>query len=448
MTRKIVIVGGVGGGATVAAQIRRQDKDSQVILFDKGNHIAFSNCGMPYYIGEVVRNRDDLLVETDAFAKKYGVTVHANTEVIAIHRSKKQIQYKNNDGVYTENYDKIILSPGATANVPDFKGLNKERTFTLHTIPDMDNINTFIREKKAKHVAVVGAGFIGLEIVENLKAIGLECTVINRSEQVMKLVDQDMATWIADHLKAKGIRVIVNDGLASFTNDGKTVHLTSGKSIHADMTILAVGIKPKTDLAADASLTLGNNGAITVNAYMQTNDPDIYALGDAIETNDLLTNQPRYAALAWPAHRQAFIIASHLQGTNIPYNGTLGSAVLKVFDLTVAATGHTTASLENLDYSFKEVRLDTYSHAGYYPGSEKLALKILFNAIDGTIYGAQGVGLAGVDKRLAVLSTAIKGNLTVADLPELELAYAPPYSSPKDPVNIIGYKASAMLNKN
>jgi len=445
MTQKIIIVGGVGGGATVAAQIRRQDKTSEVILFDKGKHISFSNCGMPYYIGKVVENREDLLVKAENFAEKYGVTVRPNSEVTAINRSEKQIQYKNYDGVHTETYDKLILSPGADPIVPDIAGLNTDRTFTLHTIPDMDNIHTFIRENKPKHVAVIGAGFIGLEMVENLRAIGLDCTIIDRSNQVMKLVDKDMANLIEAHLTAKDVHVILNDGLDSFSNDGKALHLTSGKTVQADMTILAVGIKPKSTLAADASLALGNKEAITVNEYMQTSDSDIYALGDAVETKDFLTDSNRYAALAWPAHRQAFIIASHLQKSKIPYHGTLGSAILKVFDLTVAATGHTTSSLEDLGYSFKEVTLDTYSHAGYYPGSEKLSLKILFDSKNGTIYGSQGVGLAGVDKRLAVLTTAIKGKLTVADLPELELAYAPPYSSPKDPVNIIGYKAVAML---
>src|SRR5699024_5276280 len=335
------------------------------------------NCGMPYYIGKVVENREDLLVKAENFAEKYGVTVRPNSEVTAINRSEKQIQYKNYDGVHTETYDKLILSPGADPIVPDIAGLNTDTTFTMPTIPDMDNIHTFIRENKPKHVAVIGAGFIGLEMVENLRAIGLDCTIIDRSNQVMKLDDKDMANLIEAHLTAKDVHVILNDGLDSFSNDGKALHLTSGKTVQADMTILAVGIKPKSTLAADASLALGNKEAITVNEYMQTSDSDIYALGDAVETKDFLTDSNRYAALAWPAHRQAFIIASHLQKSKIPYHGTLGSAILKVFDLTVAATGHTTSSLEDLGYSFKEVTLDTYSHAGYYPGSEKLSLKIL-----------------------------------------------------------------------
>lgn len=447
MANKIIIVGGVGGGATVAAQIRRQDQEAEIIVFDKGEHIAFSNCGIPYYIGNVVDNREDILVETDAFAKKYDVTVQTNTEVTAIHRSAKQIQYKSKEGVYSAPYDKLILSPGASAIIPNMRNVNQERVFALHTIPDMDHIHKFIKKSKPKHVAVVGAGFIGLEMVENLHAIGLDCTLINRSEHIMKMVDVDVAENIEDHLKAKGVHVVLNDGLASFTNEGKTLWLNSGASIEADMTILALGIRPETSLAANASLDLGKKEAITVNEYMQTNDPDIYALGDAVEVKDFLTDTPKHVALAGPAHRQAYVIASHLQGINIPYKGALGSAILKVFDLTVAATGHTTASLGKLGRKFKQVVLETYDHAGYYPGSGKMFLKVLFDPDNGVIYGAQGAGSAGVDKRIAVLTTAIKGKLTVADLSELELAYAPPYSRPKDPVNILGYKAAAVLDK-
>lgn len=446
MAKRIIIVGGVGGGATAAAQIRRQDQDAEIIVFDKGEHIAFSNCGIPYYIGNVIDNREDILVETDTFTKNYSVTVHTNTEVTAIDRSAKRVQYNNKEGIYSTSYDKLILSPGASAIIPNMEEVNQERVFTLHTIPDMDQIHAFIKNNKPKHVAVVGAGFIGLEMVENLHAIGLDCTLINRSAHIMKLVDKDVAESIEDHLKAKGVHLILNDGLTSFSNAGKTLWLNSGKSIEADMTILALGIRPETVLAANASLELGKKEAIKVNEYMQTNDPDIYALGDAVEIEDFLTDTPRLVALAGPAHRQAYVIASHLQGKNIPYQGALGSAILKIFDLSVAATGHTTASLEKLSYKFKQVTLNTYDRAGYYPGSEKILLKILFNPDNGVIYGAQGVGSAGVDKRIAVLTTAIKGKLTVADLSELELAYAPPYSRPKDPVNILGYKASAIMD--
>lgn len=445
MTQRILIVGGVGGGATVAAQIRRNNKQAKIIIFDKGDYISFSNCGMPYYIGEVVADRSDILIPTDQFMNKYDVDIRTNSEVISINRAANHIQYKNKSGTHQEAYDQLILSPGAQAIIPDFPGLDGNRTFALHTIPDMDDIYTFIKINKPKTAAIVGAGFIGMEVLENLHAHGIQCTVIDRSKQVMKIVDEDLAATIQDHLKEKSVEVILEEGLDHFTNNGKTLVLQSGKNVDADMTILALGIKPNTALAIKASLELGKTGAIKVNDFMQTNDPAIYALGDVTETKDFLTETPRHIALAWPAHRQAFIIASHLNGEKIPYNGTLGSAILKIFDLTVSATGLTSASLQKMGLLFKVATLTSYSHAKYFPGAEKLWMKVLFNGKDGTIYGAQVVGYDGVDKRLAVFATAIKARLTVADLPELELAYAPPYSNSKDPVNILGYKASAML---
>lgn len=447
MSKKIVIIGGVGGGATVAAQIRRLDDKAEIILIDKDNYIAFSNCGMPYYIGGVVDERDDLLVNKDKFAKKYGVTVKTNSEVVFIDREQKQIQYENENGSQHESYDKLILAPGASATKPNIKGLNDENTFTLHLIPDMDAIYSFIEKNKPQTCAIVGAGFVGLEMVENLQALGIECTIVDRSRQVMKLVDMDMAEIIQDHLKEKGVQLILEEGVESFERDGTTLNLSSGKSIQADMTILATGIKPNTKLATDSSLETGKTDAMKVNGFMQTNDPDIYALGDVVETNDYMTGNPRHVALAWPAHRQAYIIAKHLQGSDLAYGGTQGSAIFKVFDLDVGATGFSKATLDQLDINYQEVTHEQRSHAGYYPGAEKIRIKVLFNESDGTIYGGQVIGKEGVDKRLAVIATAMKGNLTAADLAELELAYAPPYSSPKDPINIIGYKAAGMLGE-
>lgn len=441
MGNKIVIVGGVGGGSTVAAQIRRMDSESEIIIFDKGEYIAFSNCGMPYYIGGIVKERDHLLRNANDFAKKYSVKLNLNSEVVQINRHKKEITFHTNNLEHQESYDTLILAPGAHASVPDLDGLNEEVTFTLHTIPDMDTIHTFITKNKPKTCAIVGAGFIGLEMVENLHQLGIDCTLIDRSEQVMKLVDPDMTGMIQDHLKAKDVNLILNDGIKSFTNAGKTLHLTSGKSLHADMTILSVGITPNTKLASEAGLQIGKTGAIAVNDYMQTNEPSIFALGDAVETSDYSTKTPRHVALAWPAHRQAFIIASYLKGKNTPYQGTLGSSIFKVFDLTVAVTGHNSASLDQLGIDYQEVTHEALSHAGYYPGAEKVCIKVLFDKNDGKILGAQVIGEDGVDKRLAVLATAIKGGLRVTELAELELAYSPPYASPKDPINIIGYKA-------
>ncbi|SFB16030.1 NADPH-dependent 2,4-dienoyl-CoA reductase, sulfur reductase [Lentibacillus halodurans] len=445
MSKIVVIVGGVAGGANVAAQLRRDDQESEIILFDKGEHIAFSTCGMPYYIGGVVDKREHLLVNADQFAEKYNVNVQTNTEVTFIDRGNKQITYRNKTGKQRKSYDKLVLSPGASAIKPDLKGTDDERVFTLHSIPDMDAIHNFIQTKKPRTCAIIGAGFVGLEMVENLKALGIDCTVVDRSEQVMKLVDQDMASIIEDHLKAKDVQLILNDQLDSFSNNSKTLHLNSGKILQADMTILAAGIRPNTKLARDSELEIGSTGAIKVNEYMQSSDPDIYALGDAVQTNNPLTGSPRHVALAGPAHRQAFVVAAHLNSDEIEYAGTLGSAIFKVFDMTVGSTGLNKAVLDHLKIGYIEITHETLSHAGYYPGAENICIKILFDEKTGRLYGAQVIGEEGVDKRLAVLATAMKAGLTVRGLPELELGYAPPYSSPKDPVNVIGYKAEKAL---
>src|SRR5699024_7635072 len=308
-----------------------------------------------------------------------------------------------------------------------------------------DAIERFIDTETPRTCAIIGAGFIGLEMLENLEERGINCTIIDHSEQVMKLVDKDMADIIEDHLETKGVQLLLDDGLASFSNNGTTLHLTSGKSLQADMTLMAVGIQPNVKLAADSALEIGETGAIKVNDYMQTNDPDIYALGDAAQTNDLLTGTPRHVALAGPAHRQAFLIAQHLKAGDTASQGVRGCAIFQVFDLSGGATGLNKAVLNILRLRYKEAVHETRSHAGYYPGAEKICLKVLCDATDGRLYGAQAVGREGVDKRLAVMATAMKANMTVHDLPELELGYAPPYSSPKDPINVLGYKAESML---
>ncbi|WP_010529647.1 CoA-disulfide reductase [Lentibacillus jeotgali] len=445
MANKIVIVGGVAGGANVAAQIRRNDNDSKITLFDKDEHVAFSTCGMPYYIGGVVDKRDQLLVSSDKIAGKFDLDLRTNTEVTSIDRENKQLTYRDSAGEHRTSYDKLILSPGASAKKPELEGMNDNRTFTLHSIPDMDAIEHYIETEKPQSCAIVGAGFVGLEMVENIHARGIDCTIIDRSEQVMKLVDQDMAAIIENHLKAKGVQLLLDESLESFSNNGATLDLTSGKSVQADMTIMAVGIRPNKVLAEDSGLEIGETGGIKVNDYMQTSDPDIYALGDAIQTNDLLTGTPRHVALAGPAHRQAFILVNHLQGGTNPYAGVQGTAIFKVFNLSAGATGLNKAVLKHLDINYKEAVHEGLSHAGYYPSAEKITLKVLFDAENGRIYGAQAVGREGVDKRLAVMATVMKAKMTVYDLPELELGYAPPYSSPKDPINVLGYKAESML---
>jgi NADPH-dependent 2,4-dienoyl-CoA reductase/sulfur reductase-like enzyme len=445
MARKILIVGGVGGGATVAAQLRREDQESEIILFDKGSYVSFSNCGMPYYIGEIVKKRSHLLFPEEKFSKKYNVNVQTETEVISIDRTNKKITCKTESGTYEEGYDILILAPGASAVMPDIRGIDNDKTFPLHTISDMDAIYSYIKKNNPKTAAITGTGFVGLEMVENLHRLGLKCTMIDRSAQVFKAVDADLAEHIQKHLEEKGVEVHLNDAVASFSDNGTSLHLNSGNKVQSDLNIMAVGVKPNTSLAIDAFLTLGNTGAIKVNEFMQTSDPDIYALGDVVETRDLVMNTPRNVALATPAHRQAFIIAGRLNNKQIPYKGTLGTTIIKLFDLTIGAAGHNRTSLKKHGFTYKEASLESYSHARYYPGSDKLWLKVLFDEKTGVIYGGQAAGFEGADKRLAVLATAIHAKLTVADLPELELAYAPPYSSSKDPINILGYKASSQL---
>lgn len=445
--KRIIIVGGVGGGATVAAQIRRTDQDSEIMMFEKCGYISFANCGMPYHIGGTVEKRDTLLYPVEKFAGKYNVKVNIHSEVTSINRFKKTITYKKKETVQEVHYDKLILSPGASPVVPQVEGIDNSRTFALRTIEDMDRIIEFINSSKPVSVTVAGAGFIGMEMLGNLQALGLDCTIVDRSSQLVGNLDKEVSEIIEGYLKEKGVNIILNDGLQAFEDEGRTVLLNSGEKIKTDMTILAIGIKPNTELATDASLELGSTGAIAVNEYMQTSDPDIYALGDAVETKDFLTGSPRYIALAWPAHRQAYIIASHLNGGQTPYHANQGSAILKVFDLTVALTGHSSKTLAEEGIDFKETFLPSYSHAAYYPGSEKLWIKIFYSKESGLLYGANVVGFDGVDKRMAVLATAIKGKLTIADLSELELGYSPAYSSSKDPINSIGYKALSEWNK-
>lgn len=447
MTKKIVIVGGVGGGATAASQLRRFDKTSEIVLFDKGRHISFSNCGMPYHIGTFIDDRDSLLFPEEKFSENYNVNVRSGTEVVSIDRDEKSVECRNDEETYMESYDVLILSPGASAAFPDIPGVENKRTFLLHTIPDMDKINEYIRTHQPKTATVTGAGFVGLEMLENLHSLGIQCTMINRSNRIFRPVDEDMSTPVPEHLKEKGITVHLDDGVHKFSEDGKIVHLKSGTEIKSDLNIMSVGIQPNVSLAEEAGLEIGETGGIKVNDYMQTSGPDIYALGDVVETRNYVTGAPVNIALAPPAHRQAYILSGHLNGSTETYKGVLGTAVIKLFDLTIGAAGHNSDQLDALHLEYDSVEVEAKSHAGYYPGAGKLWLKVLFNPEDGMMYGAQAVGFDGADKRLAVLSTAIHAKMKVSELSELELGYAPPYSSPKDPVNILGYKAAGKLKK-
>ncbi|WP_442598310.1 CoA-disulfide reductase [Neobacillus sp. D3-1R] len=451
MSKKIIIVGGVAGGATAAARLRRLDETSTIVLFERGEHISFANCGLPYYIGETIKDRNKLLVQTvEGMSKKFNLDIRNLTEVVEINRENKTISAKNlqTNEVYEESYDTLILSPGARPIVPNFEGLaDAKNVFTLRNIPDTDKIKSFVDEQLPKKAVVIGGGFIGLEMAENLVERGIEVTVVELGKQVMAPIDFEMASIVHTHMKEKGVNLILEDGVKAFKDQGNTIELASGTQISTDMVILSIGVSPENKLAVMAGLNVGQRGGIQVNEYLQTNDPNIYAIGDAIEVKDYINGNAAMIPLAGPANRQGRIVANNVYGKNEKYKGTLGTAIAKIFDLAVAATGINEKQLIQLGKKYQAVHIHPSCHATYYPGAAAIALKLLFNPETGAIYGAQAVGTDGVDKRIDVISTAIKGNLTVFDLTEIELSYAPPFSSAKDPVNMAGYVASNIIDE-
>ena len=450
MNKKIIIVGGVAGGASTAARLRRLDENAEIIMVEKGEYISFANCGLPYYIGETISSRDKLIVQTvEETREKFNLDIRNLSEVTKIDKENKKVTIKNfvTEEIYEESYDVLVLSPGAKPIRPAIDGINScDNLFTLRNIPDTDKIKDFVDNKKPKHAAVVGGGFIGLEMAENLHSRGIEITLIEASNQVMAPVDIEMASIIHDHLIDKEVNLILNDGVAAFKNEGKKIVLTSGREISTDMIILSIGVRPETTIAKDANLKLNERGAIIVDNYMKTSDPNIYALGDAVEVTDFVNKKPTMIPLAWPANRQGRIVADNICGRKVEYKGTLGSSVAKVFDYTVATTGNNEKTLKRLGIEYKAIHIHPSSNAGYYPGAFPIAFKLLFNPKNGQIFGAQGVGLDGVEKRIDIIGTAIKGNLTVFDLQDVEACYAPPYNSAKDPVNMLGYYASNIID--
>jgi CoA-disulfide reductase len=450
MSKKIVIVGGVAGGATAAARLRRIDETSNIVLIERGEHISFANCGLPYYIGETIKDRKKLLVQTvEGMSKKFNLDIRNLTEVIGINRENKTVSVKNlqTNEVYEESYDTLILSPGARPIVPNIEGLaDANNVFTLRNIPDTDRIKSFVDDQKPQRAVVIGGGFIGLEMAENLAERGVKVTVVELGKQVMAPIDYEMASIIHSHLIDKGVDLVLEDGVKAFKNNGNTIELASGKQICTDMSIMSIGVSPENQLAVMAGLDVGQRGGIQVNEYLQTMDPSIFAIGDAIEVKDYINGNAAMIPLAGPANRQGRIVANNIYGKNEKYKGTLGTSIAKVFDLTVAATGINEKQLKQLGKNYQAVHIHPSSHAGYYPGAAPIALKLLFNPEDGSIYGAQAVGEDGVDKRIDVIATAIKGDLNVFDLTEVELSYAPPFSSAKDPVNMAGYVATNIMN--
>lgn len=450
---KTIIIGGVAGGATVAARLRRMDEQAEIVLIERGEYISYANCGLPYYIGNTITERANLLVQTvEGFKDRFAIDIRNMSEVTSIYPEEKRIEIKDltNDRIYSESYDKLVVSTGAEPIKPQMQGIDSDLIFTLRNIPDMDRIKNYMNSNKPKSAIVVGGGFIGLEMVENLKDAGIEVYLIERSNQVMTPIDYTMATMVHEHLKNKGINLLLEENVTKFiTKEGQIkAKLASGNTIAADMVILSIGVKPESTLAKEAKLDINAAGAIIVNEYMQTSDRDIYALGDVIEILNPVIGKRMTIPLAGPANKQGRIVASNIvDGNKHIYKGTIGTSIAKIFDLTVAATGVSTKILnrENIEYQISITHSN--AHASYYPGSLPLSIQLVFDPINGKIYGAQIIGFDGVDKRIDLISQTIKNNGTIYDLQEIEHAYAPPYSSAKDPVNMAGFVAENILSK-
>lgn len=448
---KYLIVGGVAGGATAAARIRRLTEDAEIVIFDKGEYISYANCGLPYYIGGVIEERDRLFVQTpESFGRRFNIDVRTKNEVTAIDAAAKQVRVRTADGKeYIESYDKLLLSPGASPVVPPLNGIDSEGIFTLRNVSDTDRIKEYMTSHRVKRAVIVGGGFIGLEMAENLKHAGAQVAVVEMASQVMAPIDYSMASHVHEHLLQQGVKLYLEQVVEGFSreNDELTVHLKSGVTLKTDIVLLSIGVKAETNLAQAAGLKLGDMRGIWVDEYLQTSAEDIYAVGDAIEYPHPITGKPWLNFLAGPANRQARIVADNMVlGNKIKYEGSIGTAIAKVFNITVASTGLPAKRLKQLAIPYLSATIHNGSHAGYYPGSLQMDIKITFSPTDGRLYGAQIVGYDGVDTRINQYALAIKHGATVEDLTKLEHAYAPPFSSAKDPVAISGYVASNILN--
>jgi CoA-disulfide reductase len=446
---KIIIIGGVGGGATAAARLRRLDEHAEIIMFERGEHISFANCGLPYYIGGTIEDREDLLLQTpQSFHRRYNVDVRTQSEVLTIDRKTKTVTVKNrqNGETYVESYDKLILSPGGAPIIPPIEGINSERVFTLRNMSDADNIKEYIIKNSPRNAAVIGGGFIGIEMAENLKDTGLNVSIVELSNQVIAPLDIDMVGDVHNYLRQKGVSLYLNNGVKKITeqNGSLTVELQNGV-LETDMLILAIGVKPESQIAKNAGLNVGERGGIIIDKHMRTSDENIYAVGDVVEVTDFVTGQVAMIPLAGPANKQARIAADNICGLTSEYKGTQGSAVIKVFDMTVASTGINEKTAKRLNLDYDKIFLWLPGHAGYYPGTKPMSMKVIFEKENGKILGAQIVGFDGVDKRCDVLAVAIRAGMTAYDLTRLELCYAPPYSSAKDPVNMAGYAIENVL---
>ena len=451
MAKKILIIGGVAGGASAAARLRRLDEQAEIIIFERGPYISFANCGLPYYIGQTIKERDDLLLMTpQQFNKRFNVDVRIKNEVVKIDRDKKLLEVKDlkSGNKYFENYDKLILSPGAEPAKPPIEGINSDRVFTLRNVPDMDRIDEFITKNKTKRAVVVGAGYIGLEMAENLRDRGMLVAIVEMMDQVMPFLDKEMANLLHQNLHEHSVALWLGDTVCNFkqTDSQLFVGLKSGMELSCDFAVLAIGIKPEIKLAKEAGLDIGSHRGIKVNEYLQTSDPDIYAIGDAIEVKDLVLGDSTLVPLAGPANKQGRLAADNICGKNRRYISAQNTSVLKLFDHTVAMTGASEKVLKKTGIDYEKLFLHPANHVGYYPGAKQMHIKLLFSKPQGKILGAQIVGKDGVDRRIDVFAVAIRAGMTVFDLQELDLAYAPPYGSGKDAVNMAGYAASNILD--
>ena len=448
---KVVIVGGVAGGATAAARIRRLNENAEIVVFEKTGYVSYANCGLPYYIGDVISDSDELTLQTpESFWSRFRISVKTNHEVTGINASEKTVTVKNllTGEEWNETYDKLLLSPGAKPVKPNLSGINSEKVFTLRTVEDTLAIHSYVERTKAKSALIVGGGYIGIEVAENLREKGLEVTIVQRPNQLMNTLDYDMATFVHSKLRAKGVSVKLNSNVIGFREDKGSIVtlLEDGQEISADIVLLAIGVTPENSLAKQAGLKLGAKGSIVVNDRMETSVADTYAVGDAVQIKHFVSEEDTVIALAGPANKQGRIAADNICGGNSRYLGSMGSSIIKIFDMTVASTGLTEKSAKALGIECESVVLSPASHAGYYPNAKVMTMKVVFEKGTLRLLGAQIIGAEGVDKRLDVLATAIQCGVKADMLKNLDLSYAPPFSSAKDPVNMAGFMIENISN--
>lgn len=448
---KVIIVGGVAGGATAAARIRRLDEKAEITVFEKSGFISYANCGLPYYIGDVITDKEELTLQTpESFYNRFNVNVKVHHEVTAVHPNRKTVEVKNLDTgeVFEEKYDKLLLSPGAKPIKPPFKGIDSDKLFTLRTVEDTLKIKEYVDKNKPKSAVVAGGGFIGLETAENLRELGVEVTIVQLLPQLMAPFDSDMASFIHSEVRKHGVKLALGRKVEDIYDENEkiVVALENDEPLTADMVVLAIGVAPDTSLAESAGLQLGVKNSIVVNDRMETSCPDIYAVGDAVQVKHFVSNEDTLISLAGPANKQGRIAADNICGKDSRFGGSQGSSVIKVFDLTAASTGINERTAKTLGTDCDNVVLSPMSHAGYYPDGRVMTMKVLFEKGTYRLLGAQIIGAQGVDKRIDVIATAIRAKMKATDLKELDLAYAPPYSSAKDPVNMAGYIIDNIAN--